>query len=118
MAMNKLSSSEVCLILKECANAGVLELKFGTLSVSFGKSPKGQDILEPREHVVAPKPAAEMVEVNHKQQTKESLAQMECELREDQIAELLITDPLEAERLIAEGDLEEDDQTTDGEEGL
>lgn len=53
-------------------------------------------------------PADEMAEPNHQKQSEESLELDELQAREDQIADLLLTDPLLAEQLIQQGELAED----------
>lgn len=49
-----------------------------------------------------------MAEPNHTEQARASLEMEELRLREQQLDELLITDPEEAERMIASGELEAD----------
>lgn len=111
-----MSSEEVCRILRTCAAVGVTELKLGALSVTLGTPPRSGAGVSPRENTESATPATEIAEPNHLLQSRESLTQREVDLREDQIAELLLTDPIEAERMISEGELEEDGDTRDGED--
>lgn len=63
-----------------------------------------------------PTPAAAMAVPNHEAQAAEALEMDALELRERQLEELLLTDPLQAEEMIRLGELEEDGRRADGEE--
>lgn len=54
-----------------------------------------------------PPAATALADSNHAEQQREALELEELRTREAQIEELLITDPLRAEEMIREGDLEE-----------
>lgn len=103
---NELKTTEVCLILEACAKSGVSELRFGTLTVRFHR---------PVEQIVqyAPVIAPAQVSADQAKAAKESLEYDSLVTREDQIAELMITDPAEAEQLIKDGELEEDERPDD-----
>lgn len=112
---NLLTSDEVCSILKACAESKVRELKFGGLYVSFGPQALEEQIhimlppaaSEPVAPTSAPPPVAEMTEAQHTIQTSESLAQAEIEAKEDQLALLAIENPVEFERQLMNGELED-----------
>lgn len=110
-----LSSDDVVRIIEASAKCGVGVLKFQDLMVSFGKQ------VEP-EVVLPGNPAnnsASMVEAPTEQQLQtqgqNALEKSELELREEQLSELAITNPLEFERLINQGELE-DDTDIDGDD--
>lgn len=112
MAESSLSADEICRILEASAKAGVRVLKFGTLEATFEPSgvvpPTATD-----QRPAPPTPAAEIAEPNHERQTRESIELDELALREDQVGELLLSDPLEAERLISEGELGDNERRSD-----
>lgn len=105
---NLLKSDELEDILKLCSRYKVKALKCGNLELSWD------------EHVVydfsqgTPVPKAEILAEQSSEENK-SLLQTEAELREEQIANMLIEDPSAAEALIAEGELvdEERNEETD-----
>lgn len=102
------SADDICRILEASAKAGVRTLKFAGLDVEFESAgvtnPNGAPA-----HYIAP-PTAEIAEPNHVAQDRESRLMDELKMREDQIEELLLSDPVEAERLIAQGELAEDER--------
>lgn len=93
-----LSGKEICEIIELSAKNGATELKFGDLSIHFG--PRADK---------SPKPTvAEITDDQHKTQNKEALEAEELRTRKEQIDLMLIEDPALAERLISQGDLEDD----------
>lgn len=110
-----LSTDDVIRIIESSAKCGVVVLKFQDLMVSFDKQ------VEP-EVVLPGGPAnnsASMVEAPTEQQLQtqdqRAFEKSEMELRDEQLAELAITNPLEFERLINQGELE-DDTDIDGDD--
>lgn len=97
-----ISVEDLCKILESCSKMGVAVLKFRDLEVSFTSpqsiGPSGQKLPEITENVIR----------EQNQSEKSSVFEDEMDLREQQIAELLITDPLRAEELMAQGDLKEE----------
>lgn len=111
-----LTVDEVCRILDASARTGVSLLKLGDLHVEFGrKEPEPSRVPSPlRPDAI---PAAEMAVLQLKEQNR-STELDELQLREDQIAELLLTDPLAAEEMIRNGDLEETNAGSDADDGF
>jgi hypothetical protein len=108
-----LSGDEICKIIEVCSKRGVSQLKLGPLSLDF------QAFQPTRQKPVAPGPAipdSAPEEVTREQQAIEKLALEKEEIltREGQIAELLLTDPAEAERLMEIGDLVPAQEESDG----
>lgn len=108
-----LSTKEVCRIIKLGKKAGLSELKFGELHVSF-KSPIEQvakaTMRQPRIPSVPVKAPTENTQ-------KEALAQDELRLREDQLAMALIEDPVRYEQLLRDGELSDElDTGADGDD--
>lgn len=119
---NSLDAVGICTIIKACDEHKVSTLKFGDLEISFGPKAENQPIQGEVKSPPAPvltyyqKPEAEISEAQHKLNNEEGLRQAELELREQQIEELLITDPRRAEELLENGDLEDaDDESGDDE---
>lgn len=108
-----LSMDDVVRIIEASAKCGVTVLKFRDLKVSFGKPTEPEVVLpgDPANN------SAAMVEAPTEQQLQtqgqNAFAKSELELREEQLAELAITNPLEFEKLLNQGELE-DDTDTDG----
>lgn len=99
MADHLLSGTEICKIIEACARRKVAKLEFGPLKLEFQP---------PVEHrpPLAPGPASPVLEpenVIREKQAQEHERALEAEeirTREEQIAELQITDPLAAEELM------------------
>lgn len=109
-----LAPEEICAIIDACAKNGVATLKFGDLEIQRGptaqlsENPEPPGSIAPTAHPLNV-PVAEMTEKQHAEQNERALLENENALREEQIAELLITDPLAAEKLIAMGELQDVD---------
>lgn len=105
-----LSTDQAVLLLEASARCGVLVLKFQGLYCEFGKKtePEAAPPGGPTEH--APKiPVAEMTDNQHKKLRKAALEQSELDLREEQLEELKITNPVLYEEMVNQGELDEDD---------
>lgn len=100
------SPEGIRVILEACEATGVSELRLGELHVRFGSH------TEPTQDAASLHPAKATAEPNHDQINQETLERDELLLREAQIEELLITDPLRAEELMNQGELKDygDDQ--------
>lgn len=114
-----LDSAAVCLIIEACAKYGVTTLKFSNLE--FTRAPHGpQDQVSPgpNDTALPLAPVAAMTEAkpNDKPIPSEPWEQTELEFREEQIAELQLTDPLRAEELIERGELTDADELGGDEE--
>lgn len=111
-----LTAHDVCLIIKECGVAKVAKLEFCGLRLEFGPS-AGQAVPDyASAHVFqapTPTPETEISEIQRKEAEK-AFVKDEVDVREDQIAELLVTDPVEAEKLLIAGELEEPEDGTVG----
>lgn len=114
-------ADELCRIIATCRRAGVSSLKLGPLEVVFGARsapPLHEVTVAPAQashSEVAHTPAAQVPEKTIQAQAKieaDSIEEQGIQTREEQIAELLITDPLKAEEMMMEGDLI--GETTDG----
>lgn len=103
-----LSSQELDAIIRSCSAAGVAELKFGDLHITFAGKPKVEVVATPPK-VSEP----EISETQHQEQTKQTVERNEIELREEQVAFSIIENPSLAERLISEGELPDDDGSGD-----
>jgi hypothetical protein len=119
---NSFDAEQISLILDACARNGVATLKFGNLEVWFGPKAGPPEIVIPRDFALkgplppgavtnypaqTPSPGDEMPD--HEKQEEQSLRQSELALREEQLEELQITDPLAYERVIQNEGLEDAD---------
>ena len=104
MAKKELNVKELSELIKISAKSGVSELKFGTLELRFGKP---TDKLESKLSV------KEITEEEHKNLTDEALETDSLRLKKDQIDQMFIENPSEAERLLLNEDLDEDESGQD-----
>lgn len=96
------TAQEIGEIIRECKQQGVTKLTVGDLHLTF--EPKAQTAL-PEVPVETKPPEAAISEQVQNKQDEEAAEQAELDFRDRQIDEMLIENPLEAERLIAEGEL-------------
>jgi hypothetical protein len=102
---NDLQCQDICLIIEKCSAHGVTTLKFGSLEVSFNPVPKQN------------KPGAEISAETHDKLNEEANLKDEVDLREEQIANAQVEDPLLAEQLILDGELDDESDSDDDSNG-
>lgn len=111
-----LTAADICAIIKTCGEAGVVRLRFQDLRLSFDKPSKDTRPPAPEPFWVGPGPTelpltvATMTAPEHDQIQNDGLVSDELAVREQQIEDLLITDPAKAEELIAQGELTPDER--------
>lgn len=112
-----LSSLEICSILESCAKCNVSLLKFGDLHVEFGRqaNPSEPAPSEPTSHIIK-NSDKEISDTKHAELTKEALEVEELRTKEEILAELIITNPLKAEEMIRNQELEDDTDESDDNE--
>lgn len=112
---NLLSSADIVSIIEVSGKSGVSELKFGGLHVKFDtpverlKHTHGFFIPEMRVEQHPLNPPDTEISATQRQVAQEALEADELDLRYQQIADLMIEDPLRAEELLRDGQLEEAD---------
>ena len=132
---SSLTASDVCTIIEQSAKAGLAELSFDGLQISFVRTYEQRQIihgkvggLEPpspealaqmQQASLHPSPYNNLSDEHHIQRTKEQIEEDEIRLREDQLAQMLIEDPQKFEELLAQGELDagidvNDDGSDDG----
>lgn len=93
MGKKILESSEICSIIKACGESEVSELKFGDLSIKFGRSASHLN----------PEPVLDRsIEQEQTRIQDEVLVQDELMSREDELANMLVEDPVRYEEMLAE----------------
>lgn len=97
-----LKSDEVCALIKACSETGVTSLKWGNLQVSFDS---------PKKPALAAIPDTEISELITQSGTQR-FEQEELQTKDDELAHLLIENPLEYERMLAARELESKDSGT------
>jgi hypothetical protein len=103
---NQLTADEICRIIKISAKAKVASLKIGDLLVEFSESEQAHsDRLIQRVEPTTPAEAA-LSEIEHDKQMQEAIEYEELITREDQLDLMLIENPLEAEKMILNGEVE------------
>lgn len=109
-----LSCRDVCDIIKVSAKAGVYKLKFKDLHIEFGRPTEG--VNSPVQQNIAINPVVDLTGEQHYQQTKNAVEADEVSLREEQLARLLVEDPVKYEELLRDGELSDDMDSSDGED--
>lgn len=106
-----LSTEQVVSILKASARCKVSVLKFRDLYVKFDTQVEQGSALpgSPQQHAFT-STVAEMTDIQHQQSDLAALEQSELELREAELEELKITNPVRYEELVNEGELDENDE--------
>ena len=91
---------QVCEIIKACGEAGVQVFKFGSLYLRLGPIA--------RKNATIPGPVYPMVRVpNHTQQNLEALEIDEQAVKEERLRMMMIENPMEYERQVMAGELDE-----------
>lgn len=98
---------EICAIIKAGSTHGIATLKCGDLHIEFGRTPEPPTPQE--SEWVNPIKSNSEDEKSDAQLQKDELEKQEIRYREEQIAFSILEDPEFAERLLADGDLEDDD---------
>lgn len=99
MAKNNLTVESIISIIKACAENSVSKFKLDTLDIEFG-----QYKIKDTENFTEP-----LTQAAHEKMEQETLVKEELKTREDQMRMLLLENPLLAEELIADGDLQNDE---------
>ncbi len=99
-----LDIGDLRVIVKLCVNFGVKSLKFRGLELEFGVA---GDVPVPGLKALN-KPVKAITADQHELQAKQALLEDELSVREQQIADLQLTNPLAAEEMIANGELDDD----------
>lgn len=108
-----LTSEDVCSIIRACSESGVMELEFQDLHIVLGKQAKPpQDSIGAGVTEVIPTPEPQIKEQDL---PPDELLKQEIQAREEQLAQMMLEDPAEAERLQLEGDLSDDEPGTNEE---
>ncbi len=103
--MDKLSVDEVCRLVKVCARFGVREFSLGNLTFKLGQEPN--TFFTPSS-ATGKSEAVEQDYVN----------KQEIKMKEDELATMLVTDPLAYEQLMEQGDLEHGEENNGSEHAL
>jgi hypothetical protein len=97
--MTAFDPKDIPRILERCVRFGVTRFKLGELEIEFGGVPVTEIPTRARRAPERPEAQAEVEAELHKKR--------ELELRDEQIENMLLTDPEEHEKLIAAGELQD-----------
>jgi hypothetical protein len=98
-----LTAKDIAQIIKACKNAGVKELKLADFSLTFGNEPASS----PESESISEEPiSADVLEAQIRQE-KEDIEMQEATAKQLSLDALMIEEPAEYERLIAEGELKD-----------
>jgi hypothetical protein len=110
----KMTSDDICAIIRQCGESGVSELTFGSLSIRFASENKRGDLSSPEiaHHGISHSTTDYIFDDSFKKSDEEDkriLEEEEIRMREDQLSMALIEDPAQFEKLLAAGDLENEE---------
>lgn len=124
---SSLSAEDLCRIIKACRESGVSELKFGELHAVFrqqtdevrapslARRDRMSELVEMerrlRAHSTRPPAPAAAIAANQAKEAKRALEEDETKLKNEELAELYLTNPKLAEEMLNQGELEDDEQT-------
>ncbi len=92
-------------------------MKFGALELRFDPQVSPAPYPVSREAYLAhPNPVTEITEEQHDQMTRDAVEAEEVNLREDRLAQMFIEDPVRAEELLRDGELEDADEPESGDD--
>jgi hypothetical protein len=94
--MSGLTSTDICRIIKSCSEHGVNTFEYQGIKVSFDQLVTNNSI-----DVANPIDSVDNEDVTNESNKKDSAT-----LLEDHIAELMITDPVEYERMVNNGEID------------
>lgn len=110
----ELSSQDVSEIIITSAKCGVSRLKFGNLEIEFGKQTNSPETPQGSGHVdTTSTPDKAISDQTHEQNSLDSLVKDELQTRADQLEQMQIEDPLRAEQMLLDEELEDDDESDD-----
>ena len=101
MKSKSLSGEEIVKIIDACAKRKVVKLKLGDLELDFQPRPTQSPAMGPATPAPSPQVLAEQI-----QEQERSILKDETDVKEEQLAELQLTNPAEYERLILAGQIE------------
>lgn len=103
--VNLPSAEDLCKILIVCREAGVSEIEYGPVKAHFHPPPATSAESKPL-------PTPTYLTEEQGELPSRALVQDELEIKEREMEELMITNPLEFERLQAEGELEDESSSS------
>lgn len=101
----EMNAKDVCAIVKACGESGVTEITFGPLTIRFAPKPsvgEQQEAIPQAEHFIEVQNR-----IQTEQEAQDDLLHQELEIKRERLAMALIEDPVEFEKLLAAGELEE-----------
>ena len=104
-----MTASEIREIILVSAQSNVLELEFQGLRLKFGERGPAKPLVTPSRAPETTRPAeAALSDSEHTTQTQESILEREAEVKRERLALMQIEDPLQYEKLVASGELEDE----------
>lgn len=97
-----ISCEEVCKIIEVAAKRGVAELKFGVLELKFGPALSKPTAPGPTIPAFRSENVLQEQQIEH----EKAILSEEIRTREEQVAELMISDPLAAEEMMLQEEVE------------
>ncbi len=108
------SSHEIAEILSSCRKNGVVSLEIGSIKCVFGEvEPKAPRVLQTSNWLRAATRTTPDQQIEIEAAQESTLKTDETRVRQDQVEDLILTDPQEYERRILNGDLTDEVPTLD-----
>lgn len=108
------TSLDLCAIIETCTNHGVRSFEYGSLKLDFGAklAPPGSSATHPvGDEIPAPHPAGDAIPApDHDKINQETLEADELRFREEELLNAPIENPVLAEQLLIDGELEDADE--------
>jgi len=112
-----LTGEEIALIIEASAKANVRVLELPGIRLEFGEASPAKVAVTPPAPAEPTRPTdAALSDEQHDKQNKEALEVEEARTKEHRLGMMLIEDPLEAERMIASGELDDEEEGGDEDE--
>ena len=111
-----LNADSICRILESCAKARVARFCISGLSVTFGTPARPEGVPSLPKSTPLPQKIPEnaiSAGINHDTQTKDAIEAEEIRLKQERLEQMFIENPLEAERMLMSGELEENAEEFD-----
>lgn len=109
-----LSAVDICTIIKTCHGRGVTKLKLGALELEFEPPAESRHSKTPAPGPALPEISPGNVLQEQQQEETKSFEAEELRTRDEQLAELQLTNPAEYERLLELGEISEEAQEEPG----
>lgn len=104
---------ELCSIIESGDKHNVAVMKFGDVVIRFVQKFDSNASVIAHESLHLPRPSTEIPGPDHETQTRDAILSDEIRVKADRLAQMILEDPAEAERIILGEDLDDADPDAD-----